>query len=249
MPTLGLITPTRNRAKSFALTERWIYLQTVQPDQWIVVNDGPEEYFYTRAQEVVIRAPEPNEGHSLPLNLLAGLKSVNTDYLAIIEDDDWFHPEYLAAFGPWMDKGFDLMGFKPSRHFNLSSHRFRMFRKSWCNLGSTVLKVETMKRALEAVCRGQASAGRWGVDVGLWAIHGARHAILNNLVVPKGTREQPEAYHVGLKGLPGEPGIGMGHKATSGYVDPPSLPTLYAWIGKDAADRYRSIMPDDHQPN
>ncbi len=241
MPSVTLITPTRNRPQSFALLERWVYLQTIQPDQWIVVNDGTESYAYSGGQHVVHRAAQPSEGHSLPLNIAAALPLVKTDYVIIAEDDDWWHPRYLERHRQEMEQGYDLIGFKPSRHYHMRSLRWRVFRKDWCNFGSTAFKCETLLRGMQYICDKCAEANSFNLDVCLWRVPGTRQQTLQNYS-PHTAKDGAEAYHVGMKGLPGEPGIGMGHKASAGTPDCPSMSTLLTWIGKDAFDRYRSLM-------
>ncbi len=55
---LTLITTTKDRALCFSLLEKWIARQTLQPDQWLVVNssENPAAYEYTRGQQVICRS-------------------------------------------------------------------------------------------------------------------------------------------------------------------------------------------------
>src|SRR5687768_6841694 len=40
LPVITVITPTADRPAAWPLAERWMARQTVQPDQWIVADDG-----------------------------------------------------------------------------------------------------------------------------------------------------------------------------------------------------------------
>lgn len=229
MPNVTLITPTRNRPISFELLEGWVRRQTVQPNQWIVVNDGKLPYRYTMGQDVIHRSPRSGEGHSLPENLLAAIPHTHGDFIFVIEDDDWYHPTYIEEHVKALEGGQDIVGCKPSRHYNLLTRRFRVFQfEGHCNLGSTAVSKHGL-RELHKVCRDRAD---FRVDVNLWP-----------RVARKVIRENPteKVAHVGLKGMPGEPGLGMGHRVNYGTRDMSDMPVLRQWIGQADWDVYRRV--------
>ncbi len=220
---ITLITPTRNRPIPFGLAEQWIARQTYKGDlQWIVVNDGTVKYEYTMDQTVIHRSAGIHEGQgSLAYNLLAALPYVHGDKVVIFEDDDWVHPRYLDMVDTVMDpvKGPHLIGLTPSRHYNLKHRKYRINRTQHCNLGST-----SMTRAvlpfLRKVLLAKADAGVFTIDMTLWKWQGRTQKLDNEPV-----------YHVGLKGLPGEPGLGVGHKDIG--IPDKDLDVLRQWIGED----------------
>lgn len=237
MNGVTVITPTRNRPVSFGLLERWIGRQTYTgPLQWIVVNDGTIPYDTTRGQTVISRHPRPGEGHSLPENLLAAIPHVEGEFVFICEDDDWYAPTFIAGHLEEFDQGADIVGCKPSRHYNLLTRRFRTFQLKHCNLGSTGFRRNLLDE-FKAVCLDRAAEGSFGVDVRLWKTNKPAYARAN---------ESSNVQHVGLKGMPGEPGLGMGHKLDYGTRDEPGMPVLRQWIGEADWDVYRRITYVHH---
>lgn len=226
---VSVVTPTRNRPISFSLLERWVRLQTVQPDQWIVVNDGSVPYNYRMGQTVINREPV---GSSLAENLLAALSRLQGDAVLIMEDDDWYARDFIEQHCKALEEGAKLVGCKPSRHYNLLTRRFNVFELKHCNLGSTGVHGSAIG-SLEAIARKCAKANSFRVDVGLWALAGDKVKV----------RENPKngSQHVGLKCMPGEPGLGMGHKLNYGIADESDMPTLRQWIGRADWEAYRQV--------
>jgi glycosyltransferase involved in cell wall biosynthesis len=93
---ISIITPTGGRVIGFALCEEWMKRQTLQPDEWIVVDDFATSTKCTMGQKVIRRKPFWKPGQmTLQRNLLEALKVVTGDIILIIEDDDWYSPNYI----------------------------------------------------------------------------------------------------------------------------------------------------------
>ena len=87
--TLSCITCTSDRPWAMARAEYQMARQTVQPDEWLVADDGKVPATLTRGQRHLRLPPQPTGSASLAHNLLAALQAARGDYLIIIEDDDW----------------------------------------------------------------------------------------------------------------------------------------------------------------
>ena len=93
---ISIITPTGGRAIGFTLCERWMKRQTLKPDEWIVVDDYEKRTKCKMGQKVIRRKPFWRPGEmTLQKNLLEALKIVTGDIILIIEDDDWYSPNYI----------------------------------------------------------------------------------------------------------------------------------------------------------
>jgi glycosyltransferase involved in cell wall biosynthesis len=93
---ISLITPTGGRKIAFALCEEWMKRQTLQPDEWIVVDDFEKPTKCKMGQKVIRRQPFWQPGQmTLQRNLLEALKVVTGDIILIVEDDDWYSPNYI----------------------------------------------------------------------------------------------------------------------------------------------------------
>ena len=66
------------------------------PLQWVVVDDVIPVTRMTMDQSFVRPRPEWRGQHTLARNLREGLRLVQNDLVLIIEDDDWYSPEYFA---------------------------------------------------------------------------------------------------------------------------------------------------------
>lgn len=108
---ISIITLTGGRHLAFRLCESWMKRQTLKPDEWIVVDDYEIPTKCTMGQKVIRREPfwQPGE-MTLQKNLLEALKIVTGDIILIIEDDDWYSPNYIENM---VKKFEDLSGGRP----------------------------------------------------------------------------------------------------------------------------------------
>lgn len=221
---LTLLTPTRNRRIAFSLLESYIARQSYRDFQWIVVNDGTESYDYTQGQEVVTRFPKPGEPHSLCANLLAGIPCVRGSAVVIVEDDDWLAPTYLSKMAELLGEA-DLAGFAPAHYYNLCTRRLRILRNErHCSLGQSGMRLATLPLLAE-ICR----EGRPSVDLQLWRRWSGSRKVCRDAKV-----------HVGIKCMPGERGIGSGHRSPRGTLDS-SFRILRRLIGEFDSEPYVRI--------
>lgn len=190
------------------------------PVTWIIVDDGPEPQpmtFHRRGWGLVFIRPRPlwREGQNTQArNLLAGLEWIGDDArVAIVEDDDYLAPGYLSAVREWLDSA-DLVGENVTRYFHVPHqvpHENTPVKYA-CLFASAVKGPALL--ALRALCEQPPQF----IDIELWrSFRGARALHQTH-------------YCVGIKGLPGRPGITNGHKLT-GVANPGKL---REWIGADA---------------
>ena len=95
-PALSVITPVRDRPKGFTLCERWMKSQAFTDYEWIVVDDGDHPVTPTMGQTYVRRPPSAKR-MTLGLNFAAARELISGDAVALLEDDDWRGPDYLAG--------------------------------------------------------------------------------------------------------------------------------------------------------
>jgi glycosyltransferase involved in cell wall biosynthesis len=216
---LAVITCTRNRHETFKLLERWMRRQTRKWDQWIVVNDGQQRYEYTLGQEVIERVPMNGEGHSLAANLLAALPKVHHEHIAFVEDDDWIGPKFLESLDDALKKA-PLVGSVPARYYNVATSRWQDVRNyTHASLGQTAIHAKLLPFLAEI-----AGYGSPWIDTMLWRKWRGKRKFIRS-----------EGLHVGIKGMPGENGIGIGHSVDFGRLDAkPCFGTLRGWIGEDS---------------
>jgi hypothetical protein len=193
---LTLITPTRNRPVAFDLLQQWMEAQTyTEPYQWIVVNDGDEPYSYRMDQEVLDRLPSDGEGPSPHQNLLHALPHIRGDKILIIEDDDYYQPDYLRFMADILDH-YALAGEGQAIYYNVRNRRYIEWPNlQHASLAQTGLRIEGVPTLIEG-CRQQ----RRFIDVFLWEhFTGLKHIFTG------------KRLHVGIKGMPGEKGFGDCH--------------------------------------
>lgn len=216
---ITLLTTTGCRPQAWQLCQQWMLRQTYSgPVHWIIVDDGEEAQkvtFFRAGWDITIIRPEPfwSTGKNTQCrNLLAGLEYVYKDTrLVIIEDDDWYSHEWLSVVDQELDKA-ELVGQGWNRYYNVVTSEMHMHENpNHASLCATALRgnaINLMRRVCERAPK--------LVDMQLWQHH-------NNKRIIKGS------YVIGMKGLPGRPGIASGHK-------PANKPTgdLADWIGEDA---------------
>jgi hypothetical protein len=225
--TLQLLTATGCRPAAWALCERWMARQTYAGAvRWVIVDDGAEPQpitFDREGWELVVIRPwprwEPGQ-NTQARNLLAGLAEVTDAHpLAVIEDDDWYAPDYLQ----WVSNQFaehkaHLIGESFARYYHVGRRIGRQLDNrrhaslcstATCGPGTAVFRRVARRRAKF-------------IDLELWrSFHGKRRLVRGAKVC-------------GIKGLPGREGIGAGHRDSFCGQQDPHEALLCEWVGDDA---------------
>lgn len=199
---ISVITPTGGRPEAFAECVRQMHAQDrTGLVKWIIVDDGADPMPTPEVQgwEVLHLRREPfwQPGqNTLARNILAGLSHC-TDRVVIVEDDDAYAPWWLTRCAERLNEA-DLIGESHSLYRHRVSGRTQdMGNDRHASLCSTALKgpaVDALRRACEQ--------GPKGIDLRLWrGFTGSKQLY----------RPEPRGV-TGIKGWPGRPGIGVGHR-------------------------------------
>lgn len=227
MPTLTVLTLTGDREDGITLCAKYMDRQTLQPDRWIVVDDGvnPVDKAVVRGADVITRNRSAfDAAHTLPQNLLAALPLVRTDFLVFMEDDDWYHPEYLASMAQRLEQA-PLAGECPALYYRVGTRMWRIMPvqpgRPHASMACTGVS-QRMYPALAAACIG----GTPHADLRLWSMM---------MAARQGLHEPAPRLCVGIKGMPGRRGQTSGWgRDEAGYTADPELAYLRSIIGADA---------------
>jgi len=220
---LTLLTATGARPAAWALCERWMARQDYAgPVRWIIVDDGPEPQpvtFRREGWQLVLVRPSPHWApgqNTQARNLLKGLAAVDpADCLVIIEDDDWYAPDWLTTVAAELQHA-ELVGEHRARYYNVQQRRGRqLVNTGHASLCSTAMRGSALRDFADA-CRSRPKF----IDLELWRR-------------PRGRLFGGHRV-VGIKGLPGRGGIGMGHDAGFKGEPDPTGALLRDWIGEDS---------------
>ena len=222
-----VITPTCDRPMGLALTERWMARQTRQPDEWIIVDGGTQPATCLTRRVQHIHRPGGIGADNFVRNLIAGLDAAHGDQIVFWEDDDYYAPTHLEQTLALLDEpGICLVGDPVQRYYNVGARRWRTYNNKGSSLCQTGMAREAVPwcREVLAACLATKS---YGVDGRLWV------PVLCGTM--RGTL-RPLQTVVGIKGVPGQVGLGVGHRTpiVSKWAADPDLTTLRAWIGADA---------------
>ena len=232
-PTITLITPTADQPTGLALAERYVARQTLPPDQWLVADDGTVPATLTRGQTHLKRHRAGEGAVSLAGNLLAAIPHATGDIIVIWEHDDWYPADYLATCVAHLSRpGVWITGTRRQRYYHLPSRRWIVMRNVGSALCNTALRAEALP-ILAFAARLAQLAGSYGIDRRLWTRIPDNRQHLHD-----------EPGVVGIKGLPGRPGLGMGHRPDERHRPwraDPAGETLREWVGEADADAYWAI--------
>jgi hypothetical protein len=129
LPGITVITPTGDRFPSFSLLLRWMKSQTRQPDQWIVVEDGYDQFPFVDqlphyATYIRRERTEKDYNHTLANQLLAALSQVAHDKVLIMEDDDWYRHDYIEFMENQLDVS-DIVGLNRITYYHYYSRQWK----------------------------------------------------------------------------------------------------------------------------
>ena len=223
---LTLLTATGARPHAWAICERLMRAQDYDGSvRWVIVDDGPEPQPVTFQREgwtLEIVRPQPywKPGQNTQArNLAAGLAVIPDDArVVVIEDDDWYSPEWLGAVAiAMLISDADLIGESHARYYHVGRRVWRdCGNAEHASLCSTAVRGEALRLLRQIVQRHPKF-----IDIELWRQFDGLSRLYRT------------QHCVGIKGLPGRGGIGVGHRM-HGTPDPTGR-TLRSWIGDDAA--------------
>jgi glycosyltransferase involved in cell wall biosynthesis len=226
------ITPTGDRPLAFALCQNWMRNQTRQPEQWLVIDDGKIPTSPLISMEYVRREPRRDDPrHTLILNLKAALSLIKGDIIMIIEDDEYYAPEYIAEMERRLS-GHEVAGIMRSKYYHLYyGGFFRHGNVNRASLAQTAFKKSFLPE-FEKLLYGDSF-----LDMRLWARTKPDQRYLFT--------DDNNPLYLGIKGLPGRGGIGSGHKITYGNyaLDTSDRRMLRMWVPRDYVI-YLDILTD-----
>lgn len=246
LPRVAVVTPTGDRPETFKHAREYVFRQTVQPERWIVVDDGLEplpealrrDCTYIRRER---SATDP--AHTLPVNMGVALDRAIADdaidAVVIMEDDDWYHPTHVAEMARRLSD-FDLVGEANSLYYFVPRALY-----AYCgnDRHASFCQTAFSRQAFgffREICSRAAREGQCFIDLMLWREWTGKKILF----------ERPEApLCVGLKGLPGRPGQTSGHRAEGpGWTYDARAAHLTSLIGADVARYKPLILPEQRSP-
>lgn len=222
---ITVITPTGDRPLAFALCQNWIRKQTLQPDQWIVVDDGKIPLNPTILMQYVRRDPQPDDPkYTLLLNLKKAIPLIKNNEIIIMEDDEYYAPEYIEEMAHRLNQH-EVTGIGKSRYYHLpSGGYFRIKNMTHASLAQTAFRSSFLPDFQELLENSDVY-----LDFNIWtkANKDGRGFIFVD------SNDSP--LYVGIKGLPGRTGIGKGHDPMlyRKYPHDITREALKRWIPKD----------------
>lgn len=218
---VSVVTPTADRPEALALAERWMARQTRPPDEWIIADGGRTPTPTTMGQIVTYATREPGTENFVE-NLRRGLLVATGGLVVLWEDDEWYGPRHLERLLALFRSETLVVGDDLQRYYNVAARCWRTFEHTGASLCQTAFRRELIPllrdTATEALARGS-----YGVDNAFWAAVPQQRQVRRRIDTV-----------VGIKGLPGQPGLGRGHRPDPSWTADPALTTLRAWVGADA---------------
>lgn len=225
---LYLLTPTGGRPEGLALLAQYLNAQTwTGPARWVIVDDmdpaTPVPAVRDGIEVEVVRpcwrwAPGQNTQAAC---MAAGLTRIPPGAIVLVlEDDDAYLPGHVVTLLRALAVA-ELVGERVARYYNVVTGRHRVIPGTYhASLASVGLRGRALDR-LRDLC----AAGSQRIDMDLWRTFQGPRSLLDSANV------------VGIKGLPGRPGIGVGHRPDFGDPDPDGR-ILAEWLGPALADAY-----------
>ena len=232
---ISLLTPTGDRHVAFAMCEKWMERQTRPPDEWIVTDDGCGTPTQCTMGQTCLRLPPEPGRHTLRRNFFAALEHVTGDIVAVVEDDDWYHPEYLETMAGTIERGYDMAGHNDNVFYNLRARRwYRNLHRHHSSLCYTAFRsslIPLIPQAMEYEVRGPHS--ECFVDVRLW----------RGIACRKHIEQRGPLLCIGMKEMPGRTGIPLGRRegGLRRYTPDPHLFKLKELVGDDV-EEYRGLL-------
>ena len=230
---ISVITPTADQPRGIELLEGYMSRQTVQPDEWIVADDGNVPARLTMGQLHLVRPRMQEGGRSLASNMLAALDRVTGDVVVVFEHDDWYASDHIETSLLGLRQA-RATGSKWQRYYNVEHRCWIMMQNIGSALCNTAFRTD-LAPAMRVAAERALEAGTYGLDRLFWdSLSGADKCITETETV------------VGIKGLPGRPGLGLGHRpnASRQWTFDPDAEKLREWVGNDASSYFPGVVAE-----
>lgn len=228
-----IITPTGDRPEALALLRQWMANQVRQPDQWLIIDDGkkPVKKRDFPGATVIRRKPRKDDpGHTLGVNLLAALPHIAHDKILIMEDDDWYGPDYIQTMAALLNDH-ELAGISGSKYYYPAIPGWvEKGKPTHASLSQTALRKSYLPK-LEQAIPGDGKLPDFSIDLRLW-----EKASGSGYLVPG----EDLQLHCSIKGLPGRPGQSIGHEKRHFRQDDENLTVFHQWCGD--VEAYRGFI-------
>jgi hypothetical protein len=249
-----IVTPTGGRPEAFALCVGHMIRQTyVGEVDWVITHDVdmPElsatDVLPSHWRVHPVRAPWTwVAGMSTQAALLAlGLRramehGAGARPVLIVEDDDYYPPQYLVSMADAARKVWPecaAVGYMRAWYYNVRARCWKAMHNiahaSLCETAVIGRAVHELLRICDERARNPLRKGF--IDIDLWhrmhQMHRKGIAYLMDRV--------PGARPIGIKGMPGRPGIGSGHRPSGRWTPDHDLSWLRQHIGAEDAEAYR----------
>lgn len=215
------------RPEAWALVERYVARQTLQPAQWIVLDDDTPKTVCTLGQEYH-HWPEMSGRGSLVRKIRRAVsgKMIKGDAIVFVENDDWLAPDWLELCAKWLES-FTLFGEGRALYYTVRGrYWFEHVNLQHASLCSTAIRKDGFAWLLEQTNNSECPF----LDVRLW-----RRPPFSARVFDPYRDPQRRRRTIGIKAMPGRTGYGGGHKGRDrSAVDDPDLVKLRSLIGDDA---------------
>ena len=240
---ITLITPTGVRKKQFELCARWMRQQTYEGDvTWIIVDDGAQRTTDLITADFRPRwtiekiYPKPSWSHGMNTQgrnlgealMLIEKKYINSECIFVIEDDDYYKPNYLERMIANFEN-YDLVGEKNTIYYNVN---FRRHITNANTAHASLFQTAFTPRLIPLV---RSCLRHKFIDAELWRLAHNKHLF------------KEDDLAVGIKGMPGRAGIGAGHGKLMNMKQDFNLLYLKKLIGNDTV-HYERYYSNNSQP-
>lgn len=219
---ISVVTPTGDRPFGIALAEKYMARQTIKPYEWIVADGGKDPARCTMGQ-THLHEPSPSGAANLAKNVIRAMDAASGDAIVMWEDDDAYAPDHLEKCIEGLARQ-SVYGSRTLKYFNVVERCWAKFPNNGAALCQTAFRRSEIPRMREAAEQALA-AGDYKIDGRFW--RGLTHLANGSTTV------------VGIKGLPGQRGLGTGHRPSERrglWKSDPKMEKLREWIGEYAAN-------------
>jgi hypothetical protein len=231
---ITLITPTGHRPESWELCKKYIRRQSIWREgydiQWLAVIDE-ENPLDEDPDFKIIQSPElwvPGK-NTQKINLKTALPHIEGDYIFVIEDDDWYHPMHIEVLLSFLQQGYWLVGEGNAKYYHVGTRQFRELNNChFATMPQTAFRKDALSLFEEALDVPRT------IDAAFWS-RAKLEGVSTFIFVDTG-------LVCGMKGLPGRPGIGLGHRPhRKDWRTDTNFSILKSWVGEDDFETYLEI--------